>query len=97
MSVSVSTHVLDTAAGKPAVGVRVELAQQREVVASGKTDADGRIAQLADDLEPGRYELMFWPSSPFFTRVELEIELEDGHHHIPLLVSPYGCASYRGS
>jgi 5-hydroxyisourate hydrolase len=97
MSVSVSTHVLDTAAGKPAVGVRVELAQQREVVASGKTDADGRIAQLAGDLEPGRYELMFWPPSPFFTRVELEIELEDGHHHIPLLVSPYGCASYRGS
>jgi len=97
MNVSVSTHVLDTAAGKPAVGVRVELAQQREVVASGETDADGRIAQLADGLEPGRYELMFWPPSPFFTRVELEIELEDGHHHIPLLVSPYGCASYRGS
>jgi len=97
MSVSVSTHVLDTAAGKPAAGVRVELAQQREVVASGETDADGRIPALAGDLAPGRYELMFWPPSPFFTRVELEIELEDGHHHIPLLVSPYGCASYRGS
>jgi 5-hydroxyisourate hydrolase len=97
MSVSVSTHVLDTAAGKPAAGVRVELAQQRQVVASGETDADGRIPALAGDLAPGRYELMFWPPSPFFTRVELEIELEDGHHHIPLLVSPYGCASYRGS
>ena len=97
MSASVSTHVLDTAAGKPAAGVRVELAQQRELVASGETDADGRIARLAGDLEPGRYELMFWPPSPFFTRVELEIELEAGHHHIPLLVSPYACASYRGS
>ncbi|HYI74041.1 MAG TPA: hydroxyisourate hydrolase [Gaiellaceae bacterium] len=97
MSVSVSTHVLDTAAGRPARGVRVELAREREVVASGDTDADGRIAALATDLEPGRYELVFWPPSPFFTKVELEVELDDGHHHIPLLVSPYGCASYRGS
>ena len=97
MSVSISTHVLDTAAGKPAAGVRVELAQQWTVVAAGETDADGRIPELASDLEPGRYELMFWPPSPFFRRVELEVELGDGHHHIPLLVSPYGCASYRGS
>jgi 5-hydroxyisourate hydrolase len=97
MTVSISTHVLDTAAGTPASGVRVELAQQRAVVASGETDADGRIAELASGLEPGRYELMFWPPSPFFRRVELEVELGDGHHHIPLLVSPYGCASYRGS
>jgi 5-hydroxyisourate hydrolase len=97
VTVSISTHVLDTASGEPAAGVRVELAQNRSVVASGETDADGRIARLAGDLAPGRYELMFWPPSPFFTRVELEVELEDGHHHIPLLVSPYGCATYRGS
>jgi 5-hydroxyisourate hydrolase len=97
MSVSISTHVLDTGAGGPASGVRVELARQREVVASGETDAEGRIAELASGLAPGRYELMFWPPSPFFKRVELEVELADGHHHIPLLVSPYGCASYRGS
>jgi 5-hydroxyisourate hydrolase len=97
MSASISTHVLDTAAGKPAAGVRVELARERTVIASGETDADGRIAELARDLEPGRYELMFWPPSQFFRRVELEVELADGHHHIPLLVSPYGCASYRGS
>jgi 5-hydroxyisourate hydrolase len=97
MTVSVSTHVLDTASGKPAAGVRVELAQHRKVVASGETDAGGRIAELARGLAPGRYELLFWPPSPFFTRVELEVELGDGHHHIPLLVSPYGCASYRGS
>ena len=97
MSASISTHVLDTGAGRPARGVRVELAQERDVIASGETDADGRIAALATDLEPGRYELVFWPPSPFFTKVELEIELGDGHHHVPLLVSPYGCASYRGS
>ena len=57
MTASVSTHVLDTAAGKPAAGVRVELARRKQVVASGETDADGRIAALASDLEPGRYEL----------------------------------------
>lgn len=95
--ISLSTHVLDTAQGRPAAGVRVELAQEREVVAAGETDAEGRIRELARDLEPGRYELVFWPPSPFFTRVELEVELEDGHYHVPLLVSPYGCASYRGS
>jgi 5-hydroxyisourate hydrolase len=97
VSVSVSTHVLDTAGGAPAAGVRVELARSREVVAAAETDADGRVPELAAGLEPGRYELMFWPPSPFFTRVELEVELVDGHYHIPLLVSPYGCASYRGS
>jgi 5-hydroxyisourate hydrolase len=97
MSVSVSTHVLDTGAGRPAAGVRVELCRERAVLAHGETNADGRIAPLAEDLEPGRYEIVFWPPSPFFARVELEVELVDGHHHIPLLVSPYGCASYRGS
>jgi 5-hydroxyisourate hydrolase len=97
MSISVSTHVLDTAAGKPATGVRVELARDHAVVASGETDGDGRIPELARDLEPGRYELTFWPPSPFFRRVELEVDLDDGHYHVPLLVSPYGCASYRGS
>lgn len=95
--ISLSTHVLDTAQGRPAAGVRVELAQERQVVAAGETDAEGRIRELARDLEPGPYELVFWPPSPFFTRVELEVVLEDGHYHVPLLVSPYGCASYRGS
>ncbi len=97
MSISVSTHVLDTGSGRPAAGVRVELVQGRDVMHSAETDEDGRIAALATGLEPGRYALVFWPPSPFFTRVELEVELTDGHYHVPLLVSPYGCASYRGS
>ena len=97
MSVSLSTHVLDTATGKPAAGVRVELTRGREVMVERETDTYGRIAELASDLEPGRYALVFWPPSEFFTRVELEVELEEGHYHVPLLVSPYGCASYRGS
>lgn len=96
MSCSLSTHVLDTAAGRPAVGVPVELRRAGSVVATAETDADGR-ARLADELDPGTYELVFRPSSPFFTRVELHVALEEGHYHVPLLVSPYGCASYRGS
>jgi 5-hydroxyisourate hydrolase len=97
MSVSVSTHVLDTSAGKPASGVRVELCRGHQVVAAGETNADGRIAPLAEGLDAGSYELVFWPPSPYFTRVELELDLADGHHHVPLLISPFGCASYRGS
>jgi 5-hydroxyisourate hydrolase len=97
MSVSVSTHVLDTAAGRPASGVRVELVREQEVLAEGETNADGRVSELARDLEPGRYALVFWPPSPFFTRVELDVELTEGHYHVPLLVSPFGCTSYRGS
>jgi 5-hydroxyisourate hydrolase len=96
MSCSLSTHVLDTAAGKPAAGVTVELAGQGGTLATAETDRDGR-ARLADDLAAGTYRLVFHPPSPFFTRVELQVELADGHYHVPLLVSPYGCASYRGS
>jgi len=96
MSCSLSTHVLDTAAGRPAAGVTVELRRGAGSVAAAETDADGR-ARLADGLAAGTYSLVFHPPSPFFTRVELQVELEDGHYHVPLLVSPYGCASYRGS
>jgi 5-hydroxyisourate hydrolase len=97
MSVSVSTHVLDTSAGRPASGVRVELCRGTDVLASGETDEDGRIAPLAEALDAGRYSLVFWPPSPYFKRVEVEVELAKGHHHVPLLVSPFGCATYRGS
>ena len=92
----ISTHVLDTANGRPAAGVRVELYRGDELVASGETDADGRIRTLAD-VDPGTYRLVFHPPSPFFRRVELEVELGDGDYHVPLLVSPYACATYRGS
>ena len=97
MSVSLSTHVLDTERGQPGSGVRVELYRDDEQVAAGETDGDGRIAQLAEELEPGTYRLVFHPASPYFRRVELELELGDGHHHVPLLVSSYSCTTYRGS
>jgi 5-hydroxyisourate hydrolase len=96
VSASLSTHVLDTGRGEPARGVPVELRRGDESVAAGATDSDGRL-RLAEGLEPGAYTLVFHPPSPFFRRVELEVELGDGHYHVPLLVSPYSCASYRGS
>jgi 5-hydroxyisourate hydrolase len=76
--------------------VRVELWRGEELVGSGETDADGRIRELGGG-ESGIYRLVFHPPSPFFRRVELEIELAEGHHHVPLLLSSYACATYRGS
>jgi 5-hydroxyisourate hydrolase len=97
VSISLSTHVLDTGRGEPARGVRVEVVRDGAVLSSGDTDDDGRIPELAKGLEPGDYRLVFHPPSPFFRRVEFEVALDDGHYHVPLLVSPFGCASYRGS
>ena len=75
----------------------MEISRSGTAIAAATTDSDGRIKELARDLEPGAYSLVFHPPSPFFRRVELEVMLEDGHYHVPLLVSPYSCASYRGS
>jgi 5-hydroxyisourate hydrolase len=94
--VTVSTHVLDTERGMPAVGVRVELWRGDELVGADETDVDGRIRELAN-TDPGTYRIVFHPLTPFFRRVELEVDLGAGHHHVPLLISSYACASYRGS
>ena len=93
----ISTHVLDTAGGAPAAGVHVQLFRGDELVGEGTTDGDGRIRELAD-VEAGTYRLVFHPDSPFFRRIEAEIEIEPGRdYHVPLLLSPYACAIYRGS
>jgi 5-hydroxyisourate hydrolase len=97
MSATLSTHVLDTSAGRPARGVAVALYRGDDVVASGTTDGDGRIRDLAKDLAPGTYRLVFETRSPFFRRVALDVEIGEGPHHIPLLLSPFGVTSYRGS
>ena len=55
------------------------------------------MASLATRGGIGAGSTCFEPPSPYFRRVELELELEDGHHHVPLLVSSFGCATYRGS
>jgi 5-hydroxyisourate hydrolase-like protein (transthyretin family) len=93
---TISTHVLDTERGRPAPGVHVELWRGKELVGSGETDDAGRIRELAA-AAPGTYRIVFRPRSPFFRRIELEVELGDGHYHVPLLVSSYACATYRGS
>lgn len=97
MSISLSTHVLDTGQGRPAAGVRVELLRGDDRVGGGETNDDGRIPELGVELAPGEYRLVFHPPSPFFRRVELSVSLEEGHYHVPLLVSQFGCATYRGS
>ena len=97
MAVTVSTHVLDTERGAPAAGVHVELLRADGTLAGeGVTDDDGRIRDLAE-TGAGTFRIVFHPPSPFFKRVELEIELADGHYHVPLLVSSFACATYRGS
>ena len=96
----ISTHVLDTERGEPAEGVIVELYRGEALLTAAQTDADGRITELSpNSLETGTYRIVFHPPSAFFRRVELEISIEDPqrHYHVPLLVSPYACASYRGS
>ena len=94
---TVSTHVLDTELGRPAAGVRVELFDaDGDLVGEGVTNDDGRIAELGSSSS-GTYRIVFHPPSRFFKRIELEVELGDGHHHVPLLISSYACASYRGS
>jgi 5-hydroxyisourate hydrolase len=105
----ISTHVLDTTRGTPAAGVAVTLFRRegRELVeaGSGTTGEDGRVANLLDtELTPGWYQLVFDLASyygsqqHFFSRVTLDVAVSEArHHHIPLLVSPFSCTSYRGS
>jgi 5-hydroxyisourate hydrolase len=95
---TLSTHVLDTASGRPASGVTVSLEKGSAVIARGVTDGDGRIAHLAGPLEPGRYRLVFEFEDRFFRRVALDIEIgSESKYHVPLLVTPFGVTSYRGS
>lgn len=98
---SLSTHVLDTTTGRPAAGVRVELQRDGQAVASGVTDADGRIRELGRELDSGTYRLIFdtrdYSPEGFFSRVALDVELTGAHTHVPLLLSKFGITSYRGS
>lgn len=97
---SISTHILDTERGVPAQGVRVELYQGSRLLSAQQTNSDGRIPDLVRaPLQEGIYRLIFHVSSPFFSRFEVEFRVSDAgrHYHIPLLVSPYACTTYRGS
>jgi 5-hydroxyisourate hydrolase len=96
---TLSTHVLDTEIGEPAGGVKVGLYRGKELISLQETDADGRIGNLFEaDFVPGEYRLIFYLGGGFFERVELALALvEDRHYHVPLLISSYACATYRGS
>ena len=113
--VGVSTHVLDIARGRPASGVPVQL-ERREGpeewrrIGTGRTDHDGRCANLLADgarLSPGTYRLTFdtadyhWESSiqALHPVVQVIFLVRDGdaHFHLPLLLSPHGYTTYRGS
>lgn len=98
----VTTHVLDTAAGRPAAWIAVTLETDDGVVlANGTTDADGRIGDLGPDhLDPATYRLRFdtGAHSPFFPEVVIAFVVDgDAHFHVPLLLSPFGYSTYRGS
>ena len=101
-----TTHVLDTARGKPGIGIRVELfrldGEKRSLVADTKTNADGRTdAPLLEDdkFKSGTYELVFHVGAAFFDRVPVRFTIADAtqHYHVPLLCSPWGYTTYRGS
>jgi 5-hydroxyisourate hydrolase len=99
---SLSTHVLDTARGMPAAGVPVRLTREDgSPVADGVTDADGRLRDWVSEVDwvPGRYRLTFETGGPFFPVVAVEFVVADTgrHHHVPLLLSPYGYTTYLGS
>jgi 5-hydroxyisourate hydrolase len=113
-----STHVLDTAHGRPAAGVRIRLyacqGESRRLVTAVETNADGRTDAplLAGDRIPaGVYELVFCAAAyfresgmpladpPFLDEVVVRFGLADGagNYHVPLLLTPYGYTTYRGS
>ena len=110
MSGRLTTHVLDTARGRPAAGIPVELArldgERREVLRTLRTNADGRTdAPLldGDELQAATYELVFDVSGHFadgfLDRVPVRFTIADAdaHYHVPLLVSPWSYSTYRGS
>jgi 5-hydroxyisourate hydrolase len=99
---SISTHVLDQVRGRPAAGVTVVLDGPPGTIATGVTNADGRINQLADGLGPGSYQLTFdlagYMDAPFFTGVVLRFEVgEERRYHVPLLAGPFSASTYLGS
>jgi 5-hydroxyisourate hydrolase len=110
----ITTHVLDTAEGRPAAGVSVILEMRQTSdwvpVGRGETDADGRVSGLVQgpQLSRGLYRLTFDTgayhrirsgAAPFFPEVTITFNVVDSsaHYHVPLLLSPYGYSTYRGS
>jgi 5-hydroxyisourate hydrolase len=104
---SVSTHVLDSVAGRPASGIAVRLFAGADLLAEGVTDRDGRCRLTEDATRAGPHRLVFatgpWFAErgvdAFYPEVVLTFAvLEPGeHHHVPLLLAPFAYSTYRGS
>ncbi|WNV75766.1 hydroxyisourate hydrolase [Geodermatophilus sp. DSM 44513] len=104
---SVSTHVLDSVLGRPAAGIAVRLYAGGDLVGEGVTDADGRCRPAGGPTAPGLHRLVFdtgrWFAGQgrdaFWPEVVLTFDVRDpsGHHHVPLLLAPFGYSTYRGS
>ena len=112
-----TTHVLDTASGLPAAGLKIALyrvgGNSHRKIKEAVTNADGRCdAPLLEGktFQTGQYELVFFagdylrgigavlPEPPFLDQIPIRFGMaEDRHYHVPLLVSPYGYSTYRGS
>ena len=108
----ITTHILDIASGRPAVGVAIELERSHDnqwvVIGRGVTDSDGRCGDLmVGPLTAGHYRIAFDTGGYFALRSErtfypqvkiiFEVAAADEHYHVPLLLSPYGYSTYRGS
>ena len=104
----ISTHVLDAARGRPAAGVPVSLVCPDGTVCTGVTDEDGRVGDLfTGALVAGVHRATFDTGAyfaasgqeGFFPEVTLAFTVDParGHHHVPLLLSPYSYTTYRGS
>jgi 5-hydroxyisourate hydrolase len=114
-----TTHVLDTASGKPAEALRIDLfcldGEVRRLLKTVTTNSDGRVdggpILVGETFKAGTYELLFHagdylrkmgialPHPPFLDIVPIRFGIADesGHYHVPLLISPYGYSTYRGS
>lgn len=110
----ITTHVLDTALGRPATGIAVKLDSRHgsdpwDCIAQGETDGDGRILDLLPPgtLQAGHYRMTFATGDYFrrqaaegfypVVRIEFEVREPEQHYHVPLLLSPFGYSTYRGS
>ncbi len=109
MKQGITTHVLDLASGTPGAGIAVTLGRGDTFLAQGVTDGDGRVAAWSETvaLEAGDYWLRFdvgaWRaaagSAGFHPEIVIHFSVAEPaqHYHVPLLLSPYGYSTYRGS
>lgn len=110
---AITTHVLDTSRGRPAIGIQVGLQMKSgdtwKTLGTGLTDANGRCSGLlgSSRLEAGTYRLLFdaaayfreHDTETFYSEISIVFEVlhPETHYHVPLLISPFGYSTYRGS